>query len=77
MTQTKKILRHIEEYGSITPLEALQEYGIMRLASRMCDIKRAGHPVQRVTETAKNRYGEPVRYARYTIPADTRKEYRA
>ena len=77
MTQTEKILRHIEEHGSITPLEALQEYGIMRLASRMCDIKRAGYTVHKVTETAKNRYGEPVRYARYTIPIGTRKEYRS
>lgn len=67
MIQTEKIIRHIEEHGSITPLEALQEYGIMRLASRMCDIKRAGYIVHKTTETAKNRYGEPVRYARYTI----------
>lgn len=74
MTQTEKILRHIEEHGSITPLEAMSEYGIMRLASRICDIKRAGYPVHKETETAKNRYGEPVRYARYTIPANTRKE---
>ena len=67
MTQTEKILRHIQEHGSITPLEALREYGVMRLASRMCDIKRAGYSVQKVTETAKNRNGEPVRFARYTI----------
>ena len=76
MTQVEKILRHIETYGSITPMEAIKEYGIMRLASRMCDIKRAGYPVQKVTETAKNRYGEPVRYARYTIPANITKEFR-
>ena len=35
MSQVEKILRHIEMYGSITPLEAMKEYGIMRLASRM------------------------------------------
>lgn len=68
MTQTDKILQHLEKYGSITPLEAMKEYGIMRLASRICDIKRAGISVQREIETAKNRDGEPVRYARYTIP---------
>ena len=67
MTQTEKILRHLEEHGSITPLDALQEYGIMRLASRICDIKRAGVAVEKEIETAKNRYGEPVRYARYRL----------
>jgi len=67
MTQTEKILRHLQEHGSITPLDALQEYGIMRLASRICDIKRAGVAVEKEIETAKNRYGEPVRYARYRL----------
>ena len=67
MTQTEIILRHLEEHGSITPLDALQEYGIMRLASRICDIKRAGFVVEKEIETAKNRYGEPVRYARYRL----------
>ena len=74
MTQAEKILRHIAEYGSITTLEAFQEYGITRLASRIHDIKRAGYTVQKVMETAKNRFGEPVCYARYTILPDTRKE---
>lgn len=67
MTQVEKILRHTEKYGSITTLEAFQEYGITRLASRIHDIKRAGFIVHKVTETSTNRFGEPVWYARYTI----------
>jgi len=67
MSQTEKILRHMERYGSITPLDALREYGIMRLASRICDIKKAGIHVITETETSKNRDGEPVRYARYRL----------
>ena len=42
MKQTEKIARHLETYGSITSLEAMQEYGIMRLASRVSDLKKAG-----------------------------------
>lgn len=67
MTQTEKILFHIQEYGSITPLDALKEYGIMRLASRVSELKRAGFPIVSEMETAKNRNGEPVRYARYRM----------
>jgi hypothetical protein len=40
LTQCDKILRHIEDYGSITPMEALGHYGIMRLASRITDLKK-------------------------------------
>ena len=67
MTQTERVLEHIRERGSITPLEAIKEYGIMRLASRVCDLKRRGYEIERTIETAKNRNGEPVRYARYSL----------
>lgn len=70
MTQCERILQYIEENGSITQLDALKEFGCMRLASRMCDIKKLGYPVKRKMETAKNRYGEPISYARYTIEVE-------
>ena len=67
MTQTEKIIEYIQENGSITPLDALKEIGCMRLASRMCDIKKMGYAVNKKMETAANRNGERVMYARYTI----------
>lgn len=67
MTQIEKIIDYIETEGSITPLEALREFGCMRLASRITDIKKMGYPVISKMETAKNRRGEPVRYARYSF----------
>lgn len=70
MTQCDRILQYIEENGSITQLQALREFGCMRLASRMSDIKKMGYPVKMEMEKSKNRYGEPVHYARYTIGVD-------
>lgn len=67
MTQCDKILRHMEDFGSITSLEAMQEYGIMRLASRISDLKQMGVPVRKEMVSGKNRYGEPTAYARYSI----------
>lgn len=67
VTQCDRILQYIEENGSITQIDALREFGCMRLASRMCDIKKMGYPVKKEMETAKNRYGEPISYARYSI----------
>ena len=67
MTQEEKILRHLQMYGSITPIEALSEYSCMRLASRISDLKRCGYPIAKEMQTSKNRLGEPVRYAKYTL----------
>lgn len=67
MTQCEMILRHIEAHGSITSLEAMQEYGIMRLASRITDLKKAGYPIRREMVSRKNRCGETVTFARYSI----------
>ena len=66
-TQCERILDYISENGSITQLDALREFGCMRLASRISDLKRQGVPVKRTMETAKNRYGEPISYARCSI----------
>lgn len=67
MTQCEKILRHMQDFGSITSLEAMQEYGIMRLASRISDLKRIGTPIRVETVKGKNRYGEATSYARYSL----------
>lgn len=67
MSQCEKILHYIETEGSITPLDALREFGCMRLASRITDLKRRGYSITTEMETAKNRAGEPVRYARYRM----------
>lgn len=67
MTQIEKIINYIEVEGSITPLDALREFGCMRLASRITDIKRMGYNVTVKMEKSKNRHGEAVRYARYSF----------
>jgi len=67
MTQCDKILRHLRDVGSITPVDALKEYGCMRLGARIWDLKRMGHHIDMELETGENRYGEKTRYARYTL----------
>lgn len=67
MTQCKKILRHLQTYGTITPMEALQEYSCFRLGARVHDLKRLGYPVKTEMVTDKNRFGEATHYARYRL----------
>ena len=67
MTQTQKIKDYMEQYGSITPLDALREFGCMRLAARINDLERQGVAISHETEHSVNRAGEKVRYARYRL----------
>jgi hypothetical protein len=67
MTQCEKIHRHLQDYGYITPVEALREYGVMRLAARIKDLKKRGVAIQSRSATGKNRYGERVRYSVYSL----------
>lgn len=53
-TQCEKILRHLKDFGSITSQEATQEYGIMRLASRINDLRAQGVAI--VSETAAGKW---------------------
>lgn len=66
-TQCEKILRHLKDYGSITSLEAVKEYGIMRLASRINDLRAQGIAIVSEVESGKNRYGETTHYAVYRL----------
>lgn len=70
MTQAEKIARHLERYGTITALEAMSDYGIMRLASRVSDLKKDGLPIRTEFVRGKNRFGESTWYARYTLSRD-------
>ena len=65
--QCEKILRHLNDYGSITSLEAMQEYGIARLAARISDLREAGVAIVSEMATGKNRYGEPTHFAVYSL----------
>ena len=66
-TQNQRILDYMSEFGSITQLEALQDLGIMRLASRISDLKRLGYPIESRTEAVKNRFEETCHIKRYSL----------
>lgn len=66
MTQTEQVLKYMEDFGSITPMEAMADLGIMRLASRIHDLGRMGYSIKREMVTGKNRYGNRIHYMKYS-----------
>ena len=67
LTQCEMIMRHLQVHGTITAGEALSEYGIMRLASRISDLKKSGAPIRKRMVKAKNRFDETVCFAEYSL----------
>lgn len=57
-TQNQRILDYINEFGSINQLEALQDLGVMRLASRISDLKKQGYQIASKSKVVYNRFGE-------------------
>jgi len=67
MTQKDRVLKYMQDTGKITPLDAIREFGCLRLSARIFDLKRDGYNIVSETETSKNRYGESVSYASYRL----------
>ena len=75
-TQTERVLDYIEEFGSITQMDALRDLGVMRLASRISDLKKKGYPIESESEPVKNRYGETSYIKRYSLHQPIKVEVR-
>ena len=67
LTQCDRVLRHMKDFGSINPMEAIYEYGCMRLASRIADLKGQGYAIVSERTKGKNRYGEQTSYCTYRL----------
>ena len=46
MSQEKQILGYLQSQGSISPLEALEEFGCFRLAARINDLRAKKHNIK-------------------------------
>jgi hypothetical protein len=66
-TQCARVLSHLEGGETLTALEALNKYGIMRLATRVFELKQLGYPIKTTFKSVINRYGEEVRVAVYSL----------
>lgn len=64
-TQAWRVLDYMREFGSITQYEAFFDLGVMRLASRISELKAQGYKIISKTEARKNRFGERVYIKRY------------
>lgn len=66
-SQNERIIKYINDFGSITQLEAINDLGVMRLAARIADLRKEGWSIISKTEAVENRYGEKCHIKRYSL----------
>ena len=64
--QRELILQYIEDFGSITPMQAFADLGITKLATRISEMRRDGIAIKIDTIKSINRYGKAVSFAKYS-----------
>ena len=61
MTQNQIILKHLKKHGSITPLQAINKYMILRLSARIFDLRDSGHKIKTtIIKSGKKRFAKYI-----------------
>lgn len=66
-TLADRVLQYMKEFGSITSYEAFRELGVTRLSAAIFILKKKGIDICTKMEQSKNRYGDTVYFARYSL----------
>ena len=67
MTQQAMILRHLQEVGHITPMDAVYDYSCTRLGGQIHFLRKKGYDISTEMVYGRNRFGGRTRYARYRL----------
>ena len=66
-TQAERVLAYMIEHGSVTQFEALKDLGVLRLASRISELRKKKYEIEGQMVKVENRYGEICRVKRYSL----------
>ena len=66
-SQNERLLEYLKQHGKITQFEAIGELGILRLASRISELKKSGENIFSSMVKVTNRYGETCHVAEYRL----------
>lgn len=74
-TQADRVLDYIKDFGSISRAEAMNDIGVANLPAVIDDLRhKKGYDIVTNDIKAKNRYGENITYARYTLNEEKKNE---
>ena len=70
-SQNEHILDYMRTHGGITQMVALKKISVMRLASRISDLRRRGYRINDRFQTVTNKYGEKCNVKVYWLEGDS------
>jgi hypothetical protein len=70
-TQLKEILSYMKLGNSITPMDALQMFGCMRLGARVYDLRALGFDIVSERRKFVNKYGHKATVCMYHLKYQT------
>ena len=66
-SHSERVLDYMNNFGSISSLEAFRDLGVTRLSAVIFNLKKAGYNITSNREKATNRYGDTTYFARYRL----------
>jgi hypothetical protein len=67
MSQKERIKKYSYIHHTITPKQAEDKFGVMRLGARIWELKHDGLNIVTEKAVSTNRYGKKVTYAKYRL----------
>ena len=67
MGQKERVLDYIEQFGSISSMEAFKDLGVTRLSAVIFNLEEDGYEFDTKPEKCKNRFGERTCFTRYSL----------
>ena len=71
MTQTDELYAYLKSHDGITQIQALRNLGIMRLASRISDLRNRGVGIKKEMITVRAKNGRKASVARYSLEEES------
>ena len=66
-TLQQRVLQYINDFKSITTLDAFKDLGCSRLSAKIFDLRKEGYDIKDEWVHTTNRYGDKVKYKRYYL----------
>lgn len=66
-SQKHRVLSHLQDGKLLSQLVATEQYGILRLPARICELRQDGHFIKTIMREVHNRFGEKTRVANYIL----------
>jgi len=68
MSQRDRILDWLKSGKTLNRLNSWDQLGVIEAPARISELRAAGHLIETKMVTVRNRYGEDVRIALWTMP---------